>query len=165
MKCSIFGFKLPHKALYVHLLSIKWCVRNQEEYSRECLVPAIFGTMNARHTGRPVTASEIWWSAAWDTESKAFSWSLGLQHLFEPHLMGWGDNAAKASPLGITATFKQQSLGWEWGVLMVPCFCELGETLRWPSTHTWSHLVCISWPIWFAFWSQALIATWRPPVW
>lgn len=28
-KCSIFGFKLYHKALYVHLLSTKWCVINK----------------------------------------------------------------------------------------------------------------------------------------
>lgn len=90
-------------------------------------------------------------SAAWDTlKSKAFSWSLwGCSTCLNHIWWGVSDNAAKASPLGITTTFKQlhqlrPNLGGhlaEWGVLMVPCFCELGETLCWPSPtpgHTWS---------------------------
>ena len=56
MKCSIFGFKLPHKALYVHLLSTKWCLRNQRILSG--MLSAIFSTECQAATGRRVTACE-----------------------------------------------------------------------------------------------------------
>ena len=119
-------------------------------------------------------------STAWDTlKSKALSWSLWGCSTCSNHIWrGVSDNEAKASPPAITTTFKQlhqlsqqhlaprRNLGIhlaEWGVLMVPCFCELGETLCWPPLtpgHTWS-ASCD--PIWLRRLESSFNCfTWRP---
>ena len=160
MKCSIFGFKLPHKALYVHLLSIKWCMRNQRILSG--MLSAIFGTECQAATGRPVTASETAgrvlagtpWKARLLADSSGAAapvrtTSDGVWVTMQPRPHCWESLRHSSNFVSQASSILLTDPTWEstwlsevsWGSLLLWA----GWKPSLATTHTWSHLVCILW--------------------